>query len=914
MQMLNRMLTVLAALALSGAAKADSLSEGFLSPPDSIKTGVFWYWMNGNVSKDGVIADLEAMSEAGIGMAWIGNIGESTYYDSNYPPGDVKLLSEEWWEVLHTALIKATQLGIDIGIFNCPGWSQSGGPWITPDHSMRYLKAKELYVSGPILLDEEMNVEEDYFEDVSVMAFKVEGNDIDSVLAQRKEVKNGNLMPLIPDSLLTVGEGSLVDISDCLGKDGRLKWQVPEGEWVIMRLGMATTGKTNSPATSEATGLEVDKMSYDYTQEHFKAFLGKIYDRIPAEDRACWKYTVVDSYEAHWQNFTDSFISRFEQVYGYDPRPYLPAYFGFPIGGQEVASRFLWDVRRFIADEIAYQYVAGLRDISHDYGLRLWLENYGHGQFCSEFLTYGGQSDEVSGEFWIAKHDAEKQAAASCAHTYGKRRAWAESFTNDSRSQWPAWTRSPSGDKVYGDKAFAQGINSMLLHVFISQYANDEYPGVDGWFGSEYNRKNTWFPFVGLFVDYIRRCSFMLQQGESIADVAYYIGEDAPKMKCGMNPSLPKGFSSDFINAEMLYKAKVVDGKITLPHGIKYNVLVLPQTRSMRPEVIRCIKRLVDEGATVVGPKPNRSPSLEGYPDADEEVSKLADEFWDKIYKGSSLTELFDSLGLPADCGLGEENVMFAHRKADDGSDIYFLTNQGNDRISITPSFRVSGKYPELWDAVDGSIRKIAQFISVNETTSLHISLEGKESVFVVFRDKDTGFASVSAQDTLMNIEGDWEVEFCSDSIHRGPSGKIVLNNLKSWTESANDSIKYYSGTARYHKKFSLPKKPENGRIFIDFSKVSVMAKVTLNGKEAGGIWTAPFRTEITEAVREGENDLIVEVANTWANRILGDAQLPEEERKVVPHTMPRAKTKLQTSGLIGPVAIIYETLEERAK
>ena len=233
-------------------------------------------------------------------------------------------------------------------------------------------------------------------------------------------------------------------------------------------------------------------------------------------------------------------LESFKQCYGYDPVPFLPTYYGYPVGDMERSERFLWDMRRWVADKTAYEYVAGLREASHKYGLRTWLENYGHGGFSAEFLQYGGQSDEVSSEFWNDRHTAEKRAAASCAHIYNKPLVWAEAFTNEGRNG-SAFKRYPGMLKRYGDLAFATGVNSMMLHVYIQQYDNDEYPGVDAWFGTEFNRKNTWFSQIDMFVKYLKRTSFMLQQGLSVADVAYYIGEDTPIMTGVMEPKLPKG-------------------------------------------------------------------------------------------------------------------------------------------------------------------------------------------------------------------------------------------------------------------------------------------------------------------------------------------------------------------------------------
>ena len=267
--------------------------------------------------------------------------------------------------------------------------------------------------------------------------------------------------------------GDILDISDCLEGD-RLTWNAPAGEWTVLRTGMLPTGVVNSPARPEAEGLETDKMSKQHIEAHFEAFLGEIYRRIPAEDRKCWKVVVEDSYETGGQNFTDGFLEAFQTRYGYDPVPFLPVYAGTVVQSEEVSDRFLWDMRRLVADKVAYDYVAGLREVSHKYGLTTWLENYGHWGFPGEFLQYGGQSDEIGGEFWSegSLGDIENRAASSCGHIYGKNKISAESFT----AGGGGYHRYPAMMKQRGDRFFTEGINNTLLHLSLIHISEPTRP------------------------------------------------------------------------------------------------------------------------------------------------------------------------------------------------------------------------------------------------------------------------------------------------------------------------------------------------------------------------------------------------------------------------------------------------------
>ncbi|HEY5393313.1 MAG TPA: glycosyl hydrolase, partial [Hanamia sp.] len=700
------------------------IASGFTTPPDSMLLSVYWYWISDNISKEGVIKDLHAMKKVGINRAFIGNIGLD-----DVPYGKVKIFSDEWWDIIHTALKTATELNIEIGIFNGPGWSQSGGPWIKPDESMRYLTSSRMQITGPEQLDTNLKQPAKDFQDVRVIAFPapkefektirdfnptissspavpdikncMDGDTSTEMIipsktdftlnfetaepftarsftfypAHRKmklegEIQaneNGNFKTIksftvdrsndalnvgfnpyapaaisipattttqfrivftnvVPDSSglreiiisssprveeyaektlakmfptpfpywgsyewpvqpdfhekdLAIDPSKVIDISKYMNTDGQLKWNVPNGDWIIMRTGMTPTGVHNSPASPEGTGLEVDKMSKKHVAAHFDAFLGKIMKRIPAEDRKTWKVTVEDSYETGGQNWTDGMIEKFKKQFEYDLLPYIPVLSGLVVGSEDKSDRFLWDLRRFVANEVAYQYVAGLREVSHQHGLHTWLENYGHWGFPSTFLMYGGQSDEVAGEFWSEGNlgNIENRAASSSAHIYGKRKVSAESFTAGGK----AFQRYPAVMKQRGDRFFTEGINNTLLHLYIEQ-PYDKLPGVNAPFGNEFNRNNTWFYDLDLFIHYLKRCNFMLQQGSYIADVAYFIGEDAPKMTGTRDPELPKGYSYDYMNAEVIEnRMHVKDGRLTLPDGMNYGILVLPKLKTM---------------------------------------------------------------------------------------------------------------------------------------------------------------------------------------------------------------------------------------------------------------------------------------------------------------------------------------------
>lgn len=1048
------------------------LQKNFQTPPDSVKPSVYWYWLSDNISKEGVTKDLESMAKVGIGRAFIGNIGLNSI-ETAY--GNVKLFTDKWWDITEQAIRTAGKVGIDIGMFNSPGWSQSGGPWVKPSQSMRYLAGDELHVKGPQQFSKKLVASKPDFQDVAVLAFPApsgEGDDLskhaptvssDVIFDDVKKIVDGDLstasfvslpvknsqvatinikvadaftarsivlypatkpfkadcelqvndgdnyrtikkfeydrtnpalnvgfMPYAPVALsfaetqgkqfrlilknmsgtvcfaeirlsaapyneryeekqlakmfqtplplwneyqwtqqaepnnkfLMIDPGKVINITKSLLADGTFNWDVPEGEWIIIRYGMLPTGVTNSPATPEGRGYEVDKMNKQALVNHFDSFIGKVLKRMPVEDRKAFKYVVADSYETGSQNWTDAFAKDFQKQYSYNPIPWLPALTGRIVGSADQSDRFLWDIRRLVADKVAYDYVGGLRDLSHQHGLKLWLENYGHWGFPSEFLKYGGQSDEVGGEFWNegTLGSIECKAASSAAHIYGKTKVSAESFTAGGL----AYARYPALLKKRGDWSFTEGINNTLLHVFIEQPYEDKSPGMNAWFGTEFNRKNTWFYQGGAFIDYIRRCNYLLQQGKPVNDVAYFIGEDAPKMTGIRDPELPAGYSYDYINAEVIENMmRVKDGRLVLPDGMSYRILVLPQLETMRPELLHKIKNMVREGGAILGPAPNRSPSLQNYPAADQEVKTLAAELWGNIdgknikyrtygkgvvFSGMTMQQALDTLKVHPDFFVNSEQpVLYTHRSADN-AEIYFVTNQSDQTISFPSRFRVTGKQPEWWDAVTGEARILPQFTQNRVETIIPIKLESYQSGFVIFRYPVSSIARSAAlnfpeEHTLTTIKTPWVITF--DKTMRGPEEPVVFNELKDWTKHEDERIKNYSGTAIYKTSFNMDQLPSGNKIFLNLGEVNVMANVKLNGNSLGTVWTAPWQIDVSAAIKQGINQLEITVVNTWVNRLIGDSRLPEAERKTWTNiNIYTPESKYQLSGLVGPVTI----------
>jgi len=1057
------------------AQKAD-MNAGeadFIVPSNDNTLWCYWYWIGDDISKDGITKDLEAMKAAGIGGALIGNINPDEI------DGNVPMLSDAWWEHMVHAINEGKRIGVDIGVFNCPGWSQSGGPWVKADMAMRYLTYEETKITGGAKVKVNLAKPTLEFQDTYVLAFPsiaAESNTLSTknasltiqpTVANSKQLMDGdkntlvgfskavkkyklkingtkeitaksikitpstnaftvqckvfatiqgtetlvktfvidrsNLNPNVgPDKYapivmalpnvtsnrftiefvamagtfnpkakrqnyhlaeieiseaaglekfpektlgkmhptpfpawdsylwepqeaidnaeLKITKNAVVDISDKLDKNGTIVWNAPEGEWTIQRYGMTPTGTKNSPAAPQGKGYEIDKMDEELIRFHFDQFVGKLLAKVPEANRDAFKYVIGDSYEMGSQNWSDNFQKEFKTTYGYDPKPFLPTYSGRIVESVEASERFLWDMRRFVADQVAYQYVGGLRKISNEHNLQLWLENYGHWGFPSEFLKYGGQSDLVSGEFWNegTLGDIECKSAASAAHIYGKNRVSAEAFTAAHRT----YVRHPALLKKRGDWSFTGSINHFVLHLYVHQPDDNRVPGVNAWFSTEFNRHNTWFQKSKTYFDYIRRCQHLLQQGNYAADVCYFIGEDAPIMTGVRNPELPNGYSYDYINAEViLNRLSVKDGKFVLPDGMTYNLMVLPPFNSMRPELLEKIESLVAQGGKIFGQAPEKSPSLQNFPESDTRVKALAANMWGagtekiKPYQkgfvadGLELQDALNQLGIAKDVQFDTDvPVLWTHRTIPN-MEIYFLTNQSDQEISFTPSFRVQGKKPQLWDAITGEVRALHEFKEHNGNMEVPITMKPLQSWFVVFSN-DTpanmhaGYATNFPKSTqIKTLDKAWKVDFHNKNI--GPKEAVNFSKLTDWSSHENEKIKYYSGTATYTSSFEYSVKNDTDAIFIDLGKVGVMATVAINGKEVGTTWIAPYKLNISDALKEGNNTIKIEVVNVFRNRITGDKQLPKEARStwlLVDSVTPQEE--LVPSGLLGPVSL----------
>jgi hypothetical protein len=725
------LLSVIAALAI--AQKPVQPKTEFKNPPKTARPWVYWFWLNSNITKEGITADLEAMKRVGIGGVLIMEVEQGA------PLGKVGFASKEWNEMFQFVCKEANRLGLEVNMNDDAGWNGSGGPWITPEVAMKRVVWSDTDVEGPSEYTNKLSqprTVEGYYKDIRVVAFPMVSDyrikDIEGKsAADRQDGLPSPAKATEAPRVAIIDLSQAVDLTDKMSPDGSITWTVPEGKWTIMRIGYTLTGSRNGPAPASGTGLEPDKLSKAGADAAFNGFINKLVSENRDLVGKSFVATHIDSWENGSQNWTKTFADDFKRLRGYDPLPYLPVFSGRVVTSAEVSERFLWDVRKTVSDLVIANYADRMRILASQKGLRLTIEAYGN---CTmEDIAYGGRADEPMAEFWSWPNkmaDYSVYEMASAAHLYGKPILGAEAFTAIDTEKWLG---HPGNIKALGDWAFCHGINRFVFHRYAMQPFLNVAPGMAmGPWGLHYERTNTWWDQSLAWHQYLARCQYLLQKGLPVVDVLYLAPEGAPSSFFSPQDTL---YKSDACPSEVILKRlSVKNGKLVLPNGMSYRVLVLPSDGVMTPEVIKKIKELVDQGAKVVGPLPTQSPSLTNHPDCDTEVAKIAGELAKSPKRLNAKTpeEALKYMGIAPDF-TSNRGYDYIHKSLD-GAEIYFVSNPRNRVARASCSFRIVGKQPERWNPETGQSSDIVSFTSTRKGTNLELVLGPAESTFIVFR------------------------------------------------------------------------------------------------------------------------------------------------------------------------------------
>ncbi len=921
------------------------LEKDFINPPIENRPLAFWDWLNGYVDTAKMVYELEEMKNKGMQGAFIWDVGALADPEKIIPVGPA-FLGEKSMGYISLALKTGGRLGLNLGMIASSSWN-AGGDWIEEADASKQLLSTTRTVVGPSKRKITIGKPKSRRGEPKIYSL------ISSIAIPYSDSKE---IDIFTDRIITLDEFT--------SEDNIIEWEVPEGKWDVISFFMCNTGQNLECPSPNSIGLMIDHLSKRATKIHFDTILARL-DKVSTEDNYL-KYLEVDSYEV-WpaKDWTPGFIQEFITRYGYDPMPFLPLLQGYSNKDSVVGKRFLGDYSRLVSDLMIENHFGQSVDIASKKGIQMFAEA-GHGGYPRvDPLKALGNSHIPMGEFWNRKRFWVTKEAASAAHIYGKNVVASESLTG-----WQNWQHGPADYKQLLDVAFCQGLNQVVFHTFAH---NPEIAGKPGFVyhaGEHINVNTTWWEMARPFMDYISRCSYMLRQGNFVGDACLYYGDQAPNLvppkridpnitpiynddqclHCGLpkpvNAGELPGYDYDYINADIVTTTLTAEsGKLVLPSGQSYKVMLLPDRDDISLEVLKSLEKLVNNGAVVIGRKPERTTSLKNYPDCDREVKTIAGKLWGRcdgekilsnnygkgtVYWGKSVEQVLKELNIQPDLEVKgidncDRHIDYIHRQTET-EDIYFVSNSSPVEEKVTCIFRVDeNMVPELWDAETGLIQREVEYSKEENGISIEFILDPLASRFVVFRNKSTGKNDAGLSCDLqygfqhkqkagevnepIDLTDNWEIGFNPEM---GGPKSYQLDKLTSWSDIDEKGIKYYSGSASYSRDFSIDKDALSlgTEAYVAFGDIQEMARVFINGNDCGIVWTPPYKARITPYLQAGTNAITVQVINTWNNRIVGDLRNPKE--KAYTHTNAKYKftenSSLLKSGLMGKAEIIFYT------
>lgn len=942
----------------------NELSRHFKSPDNLYGTNCWWWWLNGNVSKDAITKELEAMQTRHFVGAMIFDAGGYDQRGNGKIPAGPQFGSRAWNELFVFALDEARRLGLQIGFNIMSGWNL-GGPCVTPEYAAKRLVYSEMRVGGGKHLStllKQPQTNQGFYQDIAVLAFPLLPQNVTekciTFLNEKLALQEiGGSAPdcrfLLnndaPDKRIggkttyVVAAKTVINLTDKMDNTGQLSCSLPKGEWCIMRVGYTCTNASVSTSSETWQGLVVDYLSRRAFDHYWDSVVEPILKAAGSHVGTTLKYMETDSWECGGMNWTDNFARDFKNFCGYDILNFLPVIGGYVVDDISTSNAFLADFRKVIAHDIATNHYARFAERAHQHQMGILPESAGPHAGPLDGIGNYGYSDIAMSEFWSPSPHRPSppdrffvKQAASAAHIYGKRIVGAESFTTIG----PQWNDELwHNQKSAFDHEVCSGLNRVYFHTFTSSPSSMGLPGQEYFAGTHINPRVTWWNESGAFMDYLRRTQFVMQNGRFVADVLYYEGDHIPNIspykKADPAGVLP-GFDYDVTDENCLLALKVDNGKLVSPGGIQYRVLVLPNHQTLSLAALKKVDTLLQQGVQVVGLKPLHLVSLMGGRKAQSAFCRLADAIWGRdvsakgerkygkgvVAWGISARDFLMSKGLVPDFKVegnpAADAFDYIHVEVD-GKQFYFVCNQTEETQKIACSFRVSGLQPELWDALNGETRDAKAFSQHDGVTTLPLCFDPYGSVIICFNrpisETAQGETNRNYPDfkQLKMLDGAWTVHF--DPQWGGPE-MVEFPCLSDWTKNANEGIKYYSGAATYQQTFNVSFPVQKGKsYFLQLGKVKDVgiARVKINGIDKGTVWTAPFRVDISQELIYGRNTVEIKVINSWFNRIAGDELNPDKKRftstNIVlknkfsngsPQTIP-----LQSSGLLGPVTIV---------
>jgi hypothetical protein len=990
----------------------DALRMGFKQPPASARLRCYWWWLNGNTTTETITHDLEAMKSHGYAGAILVDADGSGQQGNDETAQGPAIGSPQWMALYLHALDVAKKLGLEISLNVTSRWDVGiiGGATVTPEDAMKMLTFSRTIVEG----GETKTVQLDppparnaFYRPIAVLAYPLrhgpllpgapESGRTGLLHLNFKTASEETGFSMTPSSKVlrnapsVVGEQDaevkdVIDLSSRMNADGSLAWRFPAGTWEVLRIGYSDSPTVLVDNTNAPCGLAMDALSPEAFDHYWQQAVVPLLNAAKPYIGTSLRYLVTDSWEAGGANWTAHFREEFTRRRGYDPVPYLPIVAGRILTSRETSDRFLFDLRRTVADLIAANYYDRFQEHAAKRGLGTHPESGGpHGAPIDGLRNFRNSSFPAT-EFWAASGwhrvaDSERffvKEASSAAHIYGKPFVAAEGLTSMDRA---AWSES-LGDNLQPtfDHALTEGLNRLIWHEFTSSPATYGLPGQEYFAGTHLNPNVTWWNQSTPLLRAFNRAQFLMQQGGSVSDLLYLYGDQVPglvRVKSDDPAHLLPGYDYDVTGEDALLHRMIFSAAdLHTPEGVRYRALALPDARTLSYPALLWVSRFVSQGGIVIGLKPTAPLGLIPQPRQAEYV-QLSNRMWKgceesgkseshfgkgRIYCTANSRSALAAMGVAPDFSyqLTAENkgandgkaLDYVHRRTA-SADIYFVRNTKPTSIAATLSFRVHGRAPELWSAADGSIAPVVAYKETKDgQTEIPISFAPFESVFFVFkgstavhltslkRDGVEVFPAarqgagvfMSAASSLVTPEpgsylaadsngrshsftvpaeapaapaiGPWALSFPQGW---GAPVSVPVNQFASWSQSQDEGVKYFSGTATYRTTLHVSRAQlmPDKQLWLNLGQVREIASVVINGVPVQTLWKAPFLTRIDPQLHTGDNSVEIEVSNLWPNRIIGDLQ-PSATVQYT-HTNVRAYSKdspLLPSGILEPVTI----------
>ncbi|MCR4921797.1 MAG: hypothetical protein K5945_08875, partial [Bacteroidaceae bacterium] len=718
-----------------------------------------------------------------------------------------------------------------------------------------------------------------------------------------------------------VHRSDVCDISASMDADGRLRWKAPESldgrqlrnGWTILRIGHVNTGQRNGPAPDEATGWEVNKFDTAFVSHQFRSYIGRLVD---GPLKGLVDNMLMDSWECRSQTWTRYMEKEFRQRRKYEVRTWLPAIFGFVMDDREQTSQFLDDWRRTLNELFVDNFYGHMSRLAREKGMTVTYETAAGDIFPADPMEYYKWADVPMTEFWqpfshgLSSHNFKPiRPTASAARMYGKPRVSAEAFTSFDLT----WDEHLSMLREVANCNMVEGVSHLVFHTYThNPDADNRAPGTSfgGGIGTPFLRRQTWWMAMPRFTTYLARCAYMLERGKPVSSVLWYLGDET-QQKPDQFADFPEGYRYDYCNTDaLLHRIDVKEGKWVTPEGIQYDVLWLPDSPRMLPEVAERLQSLAMSGGVIVGDAPLSIATLTNDRAQQWHWRWAVDALWNKprnaerqrVLQGCSLQQALDNLGLRPD--VKPTTVQWMHRRAD-GADWYLVCAPKEFGFDGEVSFLQQGCV-ELWNPMTGCVTPVTAKAD-GDYSRVRLCLEQGECLFVVFHHDGRNEIVPEWKETArIEVTSPWTLTFPAGW---GIESPVSLTELTAWKHlPLSDEGKAFSGTATYETTLNLPARSKQGRYILNLGRVEEIAVVEVNGHVCDTLWAVPYESDVTRFVKKGNNRLRIQVTSTWRNRLIYDAAQPEAQRRTWVINGPRGDAPLCDSGLLGPVVLKEET------